>query len=156
MLTIRPPCTAIWQQPLQSVLALRSCSVTDRKEKVSLVSVCHDDGSNVSTLEKKTLKTYHVLEDLNYAILRLYAEFWKKIRKNVVVGRQRPTVYTTGAQITLLRGNASVPHPLLWRNEVPTCSVVNSKRLFLYTMCCRRGCQCFSVIRTRKSDVIVT
>ena len=26
--------------------------------------------------------------------------------------------YTTGAQITLLRGKASVPHPLLWSNEV--------------------------------------
>ena len=25
--------------------------------------------------------------------------------------------YGTGAQITLLRGNALVPHPLLWRNE---------------------------------------
>ena len=30
-----------------------------------LVSVWHNDGSNVSTLEKKTLKIYHVLEDLN-------------------------------------------------------------------------------------------
>ena len=25
----KTPCTAIWQQPLQSVLALRSCSATD-------------------------------------------------------------------------------------------------------------------------------
>ena len=56
------------------------------KEKVSLVSVCHDDGSNVSTLEKKTLKIYSVLEDLNYGILRIHAEFWKKIRKKVLVG----------------------------------------------------------------------
>ena len=37
--------------------------------------------SNISTMEKKTLKFYHVLEDLNYGILRIYAEFWKKIRK---------------------------------------------------------------------------
>ena len=28
-LTTRPPCTVIWQQPLQSVLSLRSCSATD-------------------------------------------------------------------------------------------------------------------------------
>ena len=30
------------------------------KEKVSLVNVWHNDGSNVSRLEKKTLKIYHV------------------------------------------------------------------------------------------------
>ena len=29
LLTTRAPCRAIWQQPLQSVLALRSCSATD-------------------------------------------------------------------------------------------------------------------------------
>ena len=29
LLTTRPPCTAIWQQPLQSALALLSCSATD-------------------------------------------------------------------------------------------------------------------------------
>ena len=51
------------------------------KEKVSLVSVWHNDGSKDSALEKKTLNIYHVLEDLNYGILRIYAEFWKKIRK---------------------------------------------------------------------------
>ena len=46
---------------------------------MSLVSVWNNDGSNVSTLEKKTLKIYHVLDDLNYDILRIYAEIWKKI-----------------------------------------------------------------------------
>ena len=42
------------------------------KEKVSLVSVWHNNGSSVSILEKKTLKIYHVLEDINYRILRIY------------------------------------------------------------------------------------
>ena len=49
------------------------------KEKVSLVSVWHNDGSNVSTLEKKTLKVYHILEDLNYGTLRIYP---KKVFNN--------------------------------------------------------------------------
>ena len=39
---------------------------------MSLVSVWHNDGSNVSTLEKKIIEIYHVLEDLNYGILRIY------------------------------------------------------------------------------------
>ena len=45
------------------------------------MSVRHNDDSNVSTLEKKIPKIYHVLEELNYGILRIYAEFWKKIHK---------------------------------------------------------------------------
>ena len=48
---------------------------------MSLVSVWYNDGSNVLTLEKKTLKIYQVLKDLNYGILKIYAEFWKKILK---------------------------------------------------------------------------
>ena len=59
------------------------------KEKVLLVSVWHNDGSNVSILEKKTLKIYHVLEDLNYGILRMYTEFWKNFRQKVLVGCQK-------------------------------------------------------------------
>ena len=39
----------------------------------------------VSTLEKKTLKIYHIVEDLNYRILRISAEFRKRIRRNVLV-----------------------------------------------------------------------
>ena len=64
-------------------------------EKVSLVSVWHNDGSNVSTVEKKTLNIYYVLEDLNnYGILRIiYAEFWKKIRKNELIGFQKNLVH---------------------------------------------------------------
>ena len=44
--------------------------------------VWNNGDSKISTLEKKTLKIYHVLEDLNYGILGIYAEFWKKIRKS--------------------------------------------------------------------------
>ena len=36
------------------------------------MSMWHNDGSNISTVEKKTLKIYHVLEDLNYGIFRIY------------------------------------------------------------------------------------
>ena len=48
---------------------------------MSLVSLWHNDDANVSTLEKKTLKIYHVLKDLKYGILRIFEEFWKKNRK---------------------------------------------------------------------------
>ena len=41
------------------------------------------------------------------------------------------------------------PSTAVTQRSLPTCSVANSKRLFLYTVCCRRGCQCFSVLRTR-------
>ena len=41
------------------------------KEKVSLVSVWHNDDYSDSTLEKEIVKIYHVLEDLNYGILRI-------------------------------------------------------------------------------------
>ena len=54
------------------------------KEKVSLVSVWHNDDSNFSTLKKMSLKIYDVLEELIYGILRIYVEFWKKIRKTVL------------------------------------------------------------------------
>ena len=50
------------------------------------------------------------------------------------------------------------PHPLLWRNEA---SLLYQWRtnylplaLFAYTVCCRRTEQCFSVLRTHKSDVV--
>ena len=56
-----------------------------------------------------------------------------------------------------------VPHPLLWRNETSLlvqwrtmCSPLHCKLLFVYIMCCRRTGQCFSLLRTRKSDVILT
>ena len=52
--------------------------------------------------------------------------------------------YTTGAQITL-----QFPIHCCDVTKLPYLSVANSKRLFLYTVCCRRGCQCFSVISTR-------
>ena len=50
------------------------------------------------------------------------------------------------------------PHPLLWRNEA---SLLDQWRtmyfpiaLFAYTVCCRRTEQCFSVLRTHKSDLV--
>ena len=50
------------------------------------------------------------------------------------------------------------PHPLLWRNEA---SLLDQWRtmyfplaLFVYTVSCRRTEQCFSVLRTHKSDVV--
>ena len=77
MFEIRVLLKHYWKPGYKASAAARS--YVKWKEKVSLVSVWH----NVSTLEKKTLKIYHVLEDLNYCgILRIYAEFWKKIRKN--------------------------------------------------------------------------
>ena len=56
-----------------------------------------------------------------------------------------------------------VPHPLLWRNEASLLvqwllctSPLHCKLLFVYTVCCWRTGQCFSVLRTRNSDVILT
>ena len=44
-----------------------------------------------------------------------------------------------GTLITLLRGNASVPHPLLLRNEAsPSCSVVN----YVLHPCTLIACKC--------------
>ena len=45
--------------------------------------------------------------------------------------------------------------PYLFSGELCT-SHLHCKLLFVYTVCCRRTGQCFSVLRTRKSDVIVT
>ena len=44
--------------------------------------------------------------------------------------------------------------PYLFCGELCT-SPLHSKSLFVYTVCCRRGGQCFAVLRTRKSDVIL-
>ena len=73
-------------------------------------------------------------------------------------------VQNTGAQITLLRGKRFNPSthccdvtkpPYLLSGELCT-SPFHSKRLFVYTVCCRRSGQCFSVLGTRKSDVRLT
>ena len=45
--------------------------------------------------------------------------------------------------------------PYLFSGELCT-SPLQSKRLFVYTVCCRRRGQCFAVHSTRKSDVILT
>ena len=45
--------------------------------------------------------------------------------------------------------------PYLFSGELGT-SPLHCKLLFVYTVCCRRTGQWFSVLRTRKSDVILT
>ena len=45
--------------------------------------------------------------------------------------------------------------PYLFSGELCT-SPLHCKLLFVYTVCCRRTGQCFSVLRKRKSDVILT
>ena len=40
--------------------------------------------------------------------------------------------------------------PSLLSGELP----LHSNRLYVYTVCCRRGGQCFSVLRTRHTDVV--
>ena len=45
--------------------------------------------------------------------------------------------------------------PYLFSGELSN-STLHCKLLFVYTVCCRRTGQCFSVLRTRKSDVILT
>ena len=43
--------------------------------------------------------------------------------------------------------------PYLLSGELCT-SPLHSNRLYMYTVCCRRGGQCFSVLRTRHIDVV--
>ena len=43
--------------------------------------------------------------------------------------------------------------PYLLSGELCT-SPLHSNRLYVYTVCCRRGSQCFSVLRTRHTDVV--
>ena len=43
--------------------------------------------------------------------------------------------------------------PYLLSGELCT-SPLHSNRLYVYTICCRRGGQCFSVLRTRHPDVV--
>ena len=45
--------------------------------------------------------------------------------------------------------------PYLFSGELCT-SPSHCKLLFVYTVCCRRTVQCFSMLRTRKPDVILT
>ena len=45
--------------------------------------------------------------------------------------------------------------PYLFSGELCTLPL-HSKHLFVYTVCCRCSGQCFAVLRTRKSDVILT
>ena len=67
------------------------------------MSVWNNDGFNISTMVKNILKVYHILEDLNYEILRIYAMFWKKIHKNVLLGCQKNLVHQKIPCIARLR-----------------------------------------------------
>ena len=80
-----------WKQDYKAAAA--ATRIYEMEGEGSLVSMWHNDGPNVSTLEKDTLKIYHVLEDLNYGIVRTYAEFWKKIRRKILVGCQKNFVH---------------------------------------------------------------
>ena len=62
-------------------------------------------------MEKKTQKSYDVQEDVNYGILRIYAEFWKKTRKKIFVDWQNNLLHrkTLGKSY---RSYRSVPHEL--------------------------------------------
>ena len=51
-----------WKQEYRAAAATRRICEVEGESFV--VSVWHNDGSNVSTLEKKTVKIYHVLEDI--------------------------------------------------------------------------------------------
>ena len=69
--------------------------------------------------------------------------------------------YSTGAQITLLRGKRfSPPSTAVTKRSIPTCSVANYviRPCIVNASLCTpwRGGQCFAVLRTRKSDVILT
>ena len=84
-----------------------------------LVSIWHNDGSNVSTLEKKMLRIYHILEDLNYGILRIYAEFWNKNpqesthRLSEELGASKDTILRqVKTLVKSYRSCKSVPHEL--------------------------------------------
>ena len=63
------------------------------KEKVSLVSVWHNDSSSVSTLEKKTLKICHVLENLNHWDIENIRRGFEENPRIVLVGSQKNLVH---------------------------------------------------------------
>ena len=89
-----------WKQDYKAAATQRICEV---EGEVVVSESLHNYGSNISTLEKKTLKIYLIQEDLNYGISRTYAEFWKKIRKKVLVGCQKNLVHQKVPYITRLR-----------------------------------------------------
>ena len=65
-----------WKQDYRLAAAARKIYEVEGEGVVSeCVVQC---SSTISTLKKKTLKICHVLEDLNYTILRIYVEIHKK------------------------------------------------------------------------------
>ena len=76
-------------------------------------------------------------------------------------------ILPANSNITLIHGCANhdtegkrfkFPHPLVWRNESSPLDQWRTMyfplALFVYTVCCRRTEQCFSVLRTHKSEVV--
>ena len=84
MFEIRVLIKHYWEQDYKAAAAYRrKCKM---KVKVSLVSVWHNDRSKVSTLEKKTPKIYHVLENLIMVYWEYMQSFERKSAKET-----RPT-----------------------------------------------------------------
>ena len=67
------------------------------------MSVWHNDDSNVLTLEKKTLKTCHVLEDLNYEILSIGRRVLEENPQKSLVGYRKNLVHQKISYIARLR-----------------------------------------------------
>ena len=71
-----------WKQDYKAAAATRRICEVEVEGVIS--EPMAEVASNVSTLEKKILQINHVLEYLNYGIMRIYAEFWKRIHKKVL------------------------------------------------------------------------
>ena len=54
-------------------------------------------------IEEEITKICHILEDLNYGILRIYAEVWKKIRKKAFVSYQKTLAHQKMPYLAKLR-----------------------------------------------------
>ena len=82
------------------------------------------------------------------------AQLISKVGPTPPSSSQPNRAYTTGAQITLLRGKRFSPPSTAGRNEasilVQFRTMYFALRLFEYTVCYRPGCQCFSLLRTLK------
>ena len=91
-----------WKQDYKAAAAAawRMCQVEG--EGVVSEHVAQRWFQRSNTAEENT-KIYHVLEDANYGILRIYAEFWKKIHKKLLVGCQKNLVHQKVPYIARLR-----------------------------------------------------
>ena len=67
----KAPCTAIWQQPLQSVLALRGCSATDFKLLQNLMCLKHFQISILKLILKINITKTDRKIELEFCIIYL-------------------------------------------------------------------------------------